>query len=134
MTTIESEVVAIPQTQEKVFLFLSDFTNFEKLMPSTVTEWKATKDTCSFTISGMAHVALKIESTTPNTKVHMVSVDGGKLPFAFTLDSIITATGDSSCTGQIVFNGDIPIFIKPMVTGPLGNFFNALASRMKDIK
>ena len=64
----------------------------------------------------------------------MVSVDGGKLPFAFTLDALINSTGDTTCTGQLVFEGDIPIFIKPMVTGPLGNFFNALASRMKDIK
>lgn len=134
MTKIESEVIAIAQPQEKIFLFLSDFTNFEKLMPSTVSDWKATKDSCSFTISGMAHVALKIESSTPNSRIHMVSVDGGKLPFAFTLDSVITSTGDSSCTGQLVFEGDIPIFIRPMVTGPLGNFFNALASKMKDIK
>lgn len=134
MTKIESEVIAIAQPQEKIFLFLSDFTNFEKLMPSTVSDWKATKDSCSFTISGMAHVALKIESSTPNSRIHMVSVDGGKLPFAFTLDSVITSTGENSCTGQLVFEGDIPLFIRPMVTGPLGNFFNALASKMKDIK
>ncbi|HET6990622.1 MAG TPA: hypothetical protein VFJ43_04825 [Bacteroidia bacterium] len=134
MTKIESEIVAIPQPQEKIFLFLNDFTNFEKLMPSTVTNWKATKDTCSFTISGMAHVALKIESSVPNSKIHMVSVDDGKLPFAFTLDALINSSGDSSCTGQLVFEGDIPIFIRPMVTGPLGNFFNALAAKMKDIK
>lgn len=134
MTKIESDIIAIPQPQEKIFLFLSDFTNFEKLMPSTVSDWKATKDSCSFTISGMAHVALKIESTIPNSKVHMVSAEGAKLPFAFTLDAMINSTSDSTCTGQLIFEGDIPIFIKKMVTGPLEKFFNALASKMKDIK
>ena len=33
MTTIESDVIPIEQSQEKIFLFLSDFNNFEKLMP-----------------------------------------------------------------------------------------------------
>ncbi|MDQ3111473.1 MAG: SRPBCC family protein [Bacteroidota bacterium] len=134
MTTIESDVIAIDQSQEKIFLFLSDFNNFEKLMPKEVSEWKSTKDTCSFNISGMAQVALKIESTTPNSKVHIASVEGGKLPFAFTLDALIKSTGDNSCTGQLIFEGDIPIFIRPMVKGPLEKFFNALAHKMKDIK
>lgn len=134
MTKIESDVVAIEQSQEKVFAFLTDFNNFEKLMPKEVTEWKSTKDTCSFNISGMAKVALKIESTVPNSKVHIASVDGGKLPFAFTLDALINATGENTCTGQLIFNGDIPIFIRPMVTGPLEKFFNSLAHKMKEIK
>jgi hypothetical protein len=134
MTKIESDIVNIDQSQEKIFSFLNDFNNFEKLMPPQVTEWKSTKDTCSFNISGMAKVALKIESTTPNSKVHIVSIDGGKLPFSFTLDALINSTGENSCTGQLIFEGDIPIFIRPMVTGPLEKFFNALAQKMKDIK
>ncbi|MBI3509318.1 MAG: hypothetical protein HY064_01540 [Bacteroidetes bacterium] len=133
MTTIESDTTAINNSQENVFNFLSDFNNFQKLMPSTVTDWKSTKDTCSFTVSGMAQVTLKIVSTTPHEKVAMAS-DGGKIPFTFTLDSIIKKTGDNSCTGQLIFNGDIPIFIKPMVTGPLTNFFNVLSKKMADIK
>ncbi|MCX6311603.1 MAG: hypothetical protein NT084_08180 [Bacteroidetes bacterium] len=134
MTKIETEIVTIPQTQEKVFLFLSDFNNFEKLMPSTVSDWKATKVTCSFTIKEMAKVAMKIVSTTPNSNIRMASDEAGKLPFSFTLDSIIVSTGENSCTGQLVFEGDIPLFIRPMVTKPLEKFFNALASKMKDIK
>ena len=133
MTKIESDITEIPQTQEKIFLFLSDFTNFEKLMPSTVTDWKATKETCSFTISGMAKVAMKIESSTPNSKIHMIS-DGRKLPFQFTLDALINSKTENSCTGQLIFEADIPIFIRPMVTGPLTNFFNALSKKMVDIK
>lgn len=133
MTKIESDIIQIPQSQEKIFLFLSDFNNFEKLMPEQVTEWKSTKETCSFNISGMAKVAMKIESAVPNSKVHIVS-DGGKLPFTFTLDALINSTGDNSCTGQLIFEADIPIFIRPMVTGPLGKFFNLLAQKMKDIK
>jgi len=133
MTTIESEIIPIPKKQEEIFLFLSDFTNFEKLMPSTVTNWSATTTTCSFTISGMAQVALKIESNTPHSKINIISTDEGKLPFSFTLGILLQIIEENSCTGQLIFKGEIPIFIKPMLLSPLTNFFNSLAHKMKDI-
>ena len=133
MTTIKSDVIPVEQSQEKLYSFLTDFNNFEKLMPPQVTEWQSTKDTCSFNISGMAKVGLKIESATPHSKIHIVSEEG-KLPFTFTLDALINSTGENTCTGQLIFEGDIPMFIRPMVTGPLEKFFNSLAHKMKEIK
>ncbi len=132
MTKIESDVVATQKSAEELFAFLTDFNNFEKLMPSQVTNWTATKDTCNFTISGMAQVGMKIESTTPHSNIHVVS-NGGKLPFDFSLDVMLTATSPTTANGQLIFQGDIPIFIKPMVEGPLRNFFNLLAHKMKEI-
>lgn len=132
MSKIESDIVPIAKTQEHIFNFLSDFNNFQKLMPPQVTEWQSTADTCSFNINGMAHVGMKIDSKTPNDQIHIVS-DGGKLPFQFTLDVKLVKTGDASCTGQLIFEADIPIFLRPMVEKPLGNFFNILAKKMADI-
>ena len=132
MTKISTDIVDIPKSQETIFNFLSDFNNYEKLMPSQVSDWKSTKDSCSFKLAGMAEVALKIESRTPHSKIHMVS-DGGKLPFAFSLDALLVSKTENSCTGQLIFEADIPIFIRPMIEGPLGKFFNALAHKMKDI-
>ncbi|HEU4718061.1 MAG TPA: hypothetical protein VFU15_09515 [Bacteroidia bacterium] len=132
MSRIESDVVETNKSQEHIFNFLTDFNNFQKLMPPQVTDWQSTADTCSFTINGMAKVGMRIESKTPHEKIHIVS-EGGKLPFPFTLDVLVTSTGPSSCKGQLIFEGDIPIFIRPMVEGPLRNFFNLLAQKMKDI-
>jgi hypothetical protein len=133
MSKIETDKVVCQQPAEKIFNFLSDFNNFKSLMPPQVTNWESTSDTCQFTINNMATVGMKIESKTPYSNIHIVS-NGGKIPFEFTLDVKLTSTGPESCTGQLLFNADIPIFLRPMVEGPLGNFFNLLAKKMADIK
>ena len=132
MTHIETEKVNCSEPAEKIFTFLSDFNNFKALMPPQVTNWESTTDTCSFTINNMATVGMKVLSKEPHYKIHIGS-DGGKLPFSFTLDVLITAKDASSSVGQLVFDADIPIFLRPMVEGPLKNFFNMLAAKMADI-
>lgn len=133
MTRIETEIVPVAQSQEAVFRFLSDFNNLEKLMPSQVTNWTSTTDTCMFTLGGMATVGMRLASSTPNSKIHIVS-EGGKIPFSFTLDAHITEVSAASCTGQLIFEADINMFLKPMVEPPLRNFFNMLAGKLKDIQ
>lgn len=133
MTHIATDVISIQQPAEKIYNFLSDFNNFKALMPPQVTNWQSTTDTCTFTINNMATVGMKIESKTPHSKIHILS-DGGKVPFSFTLDVVLTPVSDSACTGQLIFDADIPIFLRPMVEGPLGNFFNLLAKKMAEIK
>ncbi len=133
MTHIETDKVQLQQPAEKIFNFLSDFNNFKALMPAQVTDWSSTSDTCTFTINNMATVGMRMVSKEPFSKIHITS-EGGKVPFSFTLDAVITSTSDSSCIGQLVFDADIPMFIRPMVTGPLTNFFNLLANKMTEIK
>jgi hypothetical protein len=132
MSKIESEIVTIDQPREKIFHFLNDFNNFEKLMPPQVTDWQSTANSCSFVINGMATVGMKIRSATLPSEINIVS-DGGKLPFEFKLDVLLKEITPASCTGQLIFDADIPVFLRPMIEAPLKNFFNMLAVKMKDI-
>ncbi|MES2140297.1 MAG: SRPBCC family protein [Bacteroidota bacterium] len=132
LTKIESEVVDINNSSENIFNYLSDFRNFEKLMPSQVTNWTATSDECSFTINGMATIGMKIVDKTPFTKITINS--NGKVPFAFQLFIFITQKDENNSIGQLIFESDLNPMLKMMVVKPLGNFFNMLAHRMKDIK
>ncbi|MGB3946656.1 MAG: SRPBCC family protein [Bacteroidia bacterium] len=132
LTKIESEVVDIENSSENIYNYLSDFRNFEKLMPSQVTNWKATEDECSFTLNGMASIGMKIVEKAPFKKITINS--NGKVPFEFQLFVLITEKAPTSCVGQLVFESDLNPMLKMMVVKPLGNFFNLLAQRMKDIK
>ena len=60
MTKIESKHKTIKYSSETIFNFLSDFNNFEGLMPSKVSDWTSTKDSCYFSISGIANLGMKI--------------------------------------------------------------------------
>lgn len=132
LTKIESEKVDINNSASAVFNYLSDFNNFEKLMPSQVTNWKSTTEECSFTINGMANIGMRIIEKTPHTKITISS--NGKVPFEFKLFVLLTEKDTNNCVGQLTFESDLNPMLKMMVEKPLGNFFNMLAQRMKDIK
>lgn len=128
---IESKIVELQQPQEKIFLFLSDFNNFGKLMPPQVENWQSTRDECSFSVKGMATLGMKITERHPNERVVIIS-HGGKIPFSFTLNALVTPNGEGS-KGQLVFEADMNPMMRMMVEKPLTNFFNVLAEKMKDI-
>ena len=132
MTKIESEKVEVNSSAENIFNYLSDFNNFQKLMPPQVTNWTSTTEDCSFTINGMATIGMKIIDKAPFTKITISS--NGKVPFEFKLFVLLTETGANSCVGQLVFESELNMMMKMMVEKPLGNFFNMLAQKMKDIK
>ncbi len=131
----ESKLVEIENSIENVFAFLSDFNNFEKLMPSSVTNWKSTAEECSFTISGMASLAMKMVEKTPCTFIKIESLPGGKIPFNFNLLVQLTSLAPSKTQGQLIFDSaDMNPMVRMMVEKPLKGFFDILAEKMKDIK
>ncbi|MBL7884325.1 MAG: SRPBCC family protein [Bacteroidia bacterium] len=132
LTKIESDKVEIANSAETIFTYLSDFNNFGALMPSQVTNWQSTVDECSFTINGMATIGMKIIDKAPHSKISISS--NGKVPFEFKLFVLITEKDASNCVGQLTFESDLNPMLKMMVEKPLGNFFNLLAQKMKDIK
>ena len=101
-------------------------------MPSQVTNWTSTTDECSFTINGMATIGMKIIEKAPFSKISIIS--NGKVPFEFKLFVLITEKDAGNCVGQLTFESDMNPMIKMMVEKPLGNFFNMLTQKMKDIK
>ena len=131
-TKIESEVVEINNSAANIFNYLSDFNNFEKLMPPQVTNWSSTAEECTFTINGMATIGMKIIEKQPYTKITITS--NGKVPFEFKLFVLITEKDAANCSGQLKFESEMNMMIKMMVEKPLRNFFNMLAQKMKDIK
>ena len=132
VTKIESEKVNINNSPENIFNYLSDFNNFEKLMPDQVTNWESTSDECSFTINGMATIGMKIVEKTPHSKIAISS--NGKVPFDFQLFVVLESDAPEQCVGQLLFEAELNPMLKMMVEKPLGNFFNMLAQKMQDIK
>ena len=131
MTKIESDKTEVGYSAEKLFAFLSDFNNFQKLMPPQVSTWTSTADECAFNISGMANIGMKIVDKKPHTEINIVS--NGKVPFKFSLNIFIVPINENQCTGQLIFEADLNPMLKMMVAKPMGNFFNFLATKMKDL-
>ena len=131
MSLIESQAVTINKSDEEIFNFISDFTNFASLMPPQVQDVKITQDSCSFSIQGMPSINLKIYEKTPFSCVKMKAEDG-KLPF--TLSCSLENVNETQCIAQFHFEAELNPMMKMMVTKPLGNFLNLLSEKLKEIK
>ncbi len=138
MTRIESNFAEINNTPEKVYDFLSNLNNFEKLMPEQVINWKSTEDSCSFTIKGMTDLSMRIYEKTPNSKI--VIIPGEKAPFNFSLicqlnivpayrmEAIVTHTN-----AQIIFNAELNTVMEMLAKNPFQNFVNMLVAKLKEL-
>jgi hypothetical protein len=129
MTKYESDKISINCPAEKIFTFLSDFNNFGKLMPEQATNWKATQDTCSFSIQNMAQLAMRITEKTPFSK--LVYSSESPSPFEFTLTTNLEIIADNQCTSMIVFDANINPMMNMMLQRPLQNFVNILNQKLK---
>ena len=130
MTVIQSDKTAVPQNAADIFNFLSDLNNFQSMMPEQVTNWKSTADECSFTVSGMATLGMKLTEKTPNTMIK--AVRHGSAPFDFTLTCNIEEKQQGSDV-QLVFEADMNPMMKMMAERPLTNLLNMLVERLKSL-
>jgi len=131
MVKFESHIVEVKNANQKVFTFLSNMNNFEKLMPEQVINWNSTETNCSFTIKGMTDLSLSISEKIPYSKI--VIIPGDKAPFMFNLICLINENSTNNSTVQIVFQAELSTMMEMLAKNPLQNFVNALASKLKEI-
>lgn len=131
MTTLSSEKTTIQRPAAALYSFLSDFNNYEKLMPEQVKDWTSTSDECSFTISGMASLGMKITERTPMTSIK--AIRHGNAPFDFVLTCTIEDHGASSVV-QLTFEANLNPMLRMMAERPLTNFLNLLVQRLNALE
>lgn len=131
MTTFKSDKRTINSSANRIFSFLADFNNFEKLMPEQVTNWQSTIDSCSFTISGMADLFMAMDTKTEYSFISYKS--STKKPFDFNLNTHITSNGPDKSEVEMVFNADLNPMLKMMASRPLQNLINMFADKLKEI-
>ncbi|MFA6950166.1 MAG: hypothetical protein WCQ70_05720 [Lentimicrobiaceae bacterium] len=131
MTSFNSEPVSIKRNSHLVFDFLADFHNFEKLMPSQVTDWRSDGDSCSFNIQNMATLAMRYEQKVPFSHIKIISE--GKSPFSFDLQCFIEPSTVESCIVNLQLNASLNPMLKMMVSKPLSNFINILAHKLQEV-
>jgi len=128
MTRIESDKSVINKSDAALYKFLSNFNNFQKLMPEQVTNWESTEDTCKFTIAGMATLGMKITEKKPNEYIKIDRNEAG--PFEFTLEVYIKKMTDSESEVMLAFNAELNPMLKMMAVKPLTNFLNLLVQKL----
>lgn len=131
MTEFKSNTLSIDKPALNLFSFLSDFNNFEKLMPEQVINWKSTTNNCSFTIKGMADMAMFMKEKLEPTLVVYASEGSSKI--SFNLKFIIAEKSDSQSEITTILEADLNPMLKMMASRPLQNFVNIITEKLKEM-
>lgn len=131
MTEFKSNTLSIAKPAINLFSFLSDLNNFEKLMPEQVINWRSTAEKCSFTIKGMADLAMYMkEKTTPDLVVY-ASEEKSKI--SFELRFVIVEKPDDRSEITTILNARLNPMLKMMASRPLQNFVDIISGKFKEL-
>jgi carbon monoxide dehydrogenase subunit G len=125
---INGKKTSINASQKKLYDFLSDFNNFEHLMPEQIVNWKSDKEHCSFTIKGMADISLKYSVKEPYRLLELVP--DGKSPVNFNL--VIRLQPDELNEQKTTVRVDVDADLNPMMALIAKRPFEDLANSMTD--
>ncbi len=130
---IEGNKASLAAVPQKVFAFLSDFDNYEKLMPEQIVNWKSDKETCAFTVKGLADLSLKFARKEPNHLLELVP--NGKTPVNFTL--LVHLENDPLNDQKTIAHVDVDADLNPMLAmfakKPLENLANTITSELEKV-
>ncbi len=120
----------IGKSSKTLFAFLSDFKNFEHLMPEQVINWKASDVNCSFTIKNMGDIQLEIIDMVEDSHIHITST--GNVPFDIDMKAHLEPIDEEKSNVHIVLEGEMSQMIYLMAKKPLQNLANHMVQRLRE--
>ena len=133
MAKIESQITRSVEKEEALFSFLSNFNNFEHLLPpDKIKEWKSDGESCSFTIDGIGSAGLRIIEKEPFKLIKISSEPG--TPINFFLWIQLKNVGENDTRIKISIEPDINFMLMSIVKGPLQEFVDMLATQISTLK
>jgi carbon monoxide dehydrogenase subunit G len=121
--------VKVNKTADELFNFLSDFKNFEQIMPKNTDKFELTDDGFLFALKGMPTIKLKLQEKIPNSKIVLAS---SSEQFPFTLSANINED-DNQAKVNFDFEGKFNPMITMMVKKPLQKFITTLSENLEKL-
>ncbi len=133
MTKYEGPIKEIDSTPEEVYKFISNFDNFENIIPKEhIKEWESDGDSCRFKVDKIGNVGLKIVDKEEYKTVKYSS--DGKVPFNFFLWIQLKEKADDKSWVKITIKADINPMMRMMVGSHIDKFLNVMTDAISKHK
>lgn len=130
---ITSSTHTTQSTLKSLFEFLSDFKNFQSILPEDkVDDFKYTENECSFNIRGITPMTIKKVESIPYQSILFSSQGLAKFNFSLTAFFIGEASKKGDC--KIELSGDLNPFIKAMAEKPLMSLINTMSQKLAQLQ
>jgi len=124
---IEGKTALLEKTQEELFNFFSDLSNFEKIMPENINKFEIDGNSFLFGLPGMPEIRLVLAEKTPFSNVTLGAASS-KLPF--TLAANIKEIEKDKSEVTLSFAGEFNPMMTMMIKKPLTKFVETLSENI----
>ena len=133
LSYFESRTGTLTCNAEEVFTFVTDIRNFERFIPGgIITNWNAEKESCSFSVSMLGTVAVRLAEKEKYNKVVFSGDALKKNDFLLTLN-ITDDVGDHAKV-KILLRVELNPIMKAMAGKPIGQFLERLINEMEGFR
>ena len=131
--SIHSENNSTQSNLISLFLFISDFKNFNSILPEDrIEDFKYSELECSFNIKGITSMKIKIiEKHTPD---YILFASEGLANFNFNLKVFFIGEANQNGECKIELYGDLNPFIKSMAEKSLIQLVNTMSLKLSQLK
>jgi carbon monoxide dehydrogenase subunit G len=133
LSNFESRSGILSADAETVFVFVTDIRNFQRFAPNgTINNWTAEKESCSFSVSAIGTVTVRIAG---KEKFSKVIYNGDALKKNdFTLIMHISDNPAKLAEVRVVLSADLNPVMKMMVSKPIVQFLEMLIHEMESFR
>jgi carbon monoxide dehydrogenase subunit G len=133
LSYFESRSGRLTCNAEEVFAFVTDIRNFEQFIPyGTITNWNAKKESCSFRVSMLGTVTVRLSEKEKYNKVVFTGDALKKNDFSLTLN--ISENVKSLTDVKVLLSADLNPMMKMMAKKPIGQFLEILINEMESFR
>lgn len=120
MTEFTSGIKAIPYSDERIFIMLSDLSNLDKVKDripeDKIKDFTYDKDSCSVTVSPVGQITFRIVDREPNKTIKFTTTNS---PIPLHLWIQLKQVEENDTRLKLTARADLNPFLKPMVSKPL---------------
>jgi carbon monoxide dehydrogenase subunit G len=127
----ESRSGSLSCTTKEVFEFVTDIRNFEQFIPGgSINNWQSEKDTCSFTVSMVGTVSVRIKKKDPFNKVIFSGDALKKNDFSLILH--ISENDSETADVKVLLEAELNPMLKMVAHKPIIQFLEMLIREMEN--
>jgi len=133
LSYFESRSGSLTCKAEEVFSFVTDIRNFERFIPKgVINNWNAEKESCSFGVSMLGTVTVRLAEKEKYTKVVYTGDALKKNDFSLVL--FISDKVENHAEVKISLSADLNPMIKMMAAKPISQFLEMLIREMENFR
>jgi hypothetical protein len=133
MSHFESRSGKLTCTAEEAFNFVTDIRNFEQFVPQgAINNWKAEKESCSFDVSMLGTVSLRLAEKEMYTRVVFAGDALMKNDFSLVLN--VTDNYKNPAEVKVLLSAHLNPMMKMIAAKPIDQFLGKLIDEMESFQ